>query len=249
MRSLTGLAALRIRVFHDWPYLYAGDLGYERGYLAVYRDNPRAIVAAAFDGDRLVGAATGLPMVDADPEFRAAFEGTDHNPEQIFYCAEVGAAARLPGAGGGPPLFRPARAARARFGPAFCRVLQCETARGPPRTAPWLPPAGWVLAQNAVMRRCRAWWPNSHGAILAMRRTPRNPCKSGCARYETCRCRLPAGFSDRLECVYRKAGRLGCNGCGHRGGTVGVSPNMGRWSWPVWAGPRLPPIWTPRCKR
>jgi len=85
---IDGLAALRIRVFRDWPYLYEGDLGYERGYLAVYRDNPRAIVAAAYDGDRLVGAATGLPMVDADPEFRAAFDNTDHDPEQVFYCAE-----------------------------------------------------------------------------------------------------------------------------------------------------------------
>lgn len=85
---IDGLADLRIRVFRDWPYLYDGDLDYERGYLAVYRDNPRAIVAAAYDGDRLVGAATGLPMVDADAEFRAAFEGTDYAPEQVFYCAE-----------------------------------------------------------------------------------------------------------------------------------------------------------------
>ena len=85
---IDGLADLRIRVFRDWPYLYDGDLTYERGYLAVYRDNPRAIVAAAFDGDRLVGAATGLPMVDADPEFRAAFDNTGHDPEQVFYCAE-----------------------------------------------------------------------------------------------------------------------------------------------------------------
>ena len=45
VRSLTGaditphlddVARLRIGVFHDWPYLYAGDTGYEREYLAAY---------------------------------------------------------------------------------------------------------------------------------------------------------------------------------------------------------------------
>jgi len=126
---IDGLAALRIRVFHDWPYLYAGDLGYERGYLAVYRDNPRAIVAAAFDGDRLVGAATGLPMVDADPEFRAAFEGTDHNPEQIFYCAESVLLPDYRGQGAGHRFFdlreQHARALGLRFA-AFCSVKRPE---------------------------------------------------------------------------------------------------------------------------
>jgi len=85
---IDGLAALRIRVFRDWPYLYDGDAAYERAYLASYRDTPDAIVVTAHDGDRLVGAATGLPMPDADAEFRAAFDGTDHDPAQIFYCAE-----------------------------------------------------------------------------------------------------------------------------------------------------------------
>ena len=31
------LARLRISVFRDWPYLYDGDLAYERAYLAPYR--------------------------------------------------------------------------------------------------------------------------------------------------------------------------------------------------------------------
>ncbi|MCC5963231.1 MAG: GNAT family N-acetyltransferase [Rhodobacteraceae bacterium] len=83
---IAGLAALRIAVFRDWPYLYDGDLAYEQDYLRVYRDNPRAIVAAAFDGDRLVGAATGLPLADADAEFQTAFAA--RNIADIFYCAE-----------------------------------------------------------------------------------------------------------------------------------------------------------------
>lgn len=85
---LDDLAALRIAVFRDWPYLYDGDPEYERDYLTAYRDNPSAIVAAAFDGDRLVGAATGTPMTDHADDFAAAFGGTGYDLSEIFYCAE-----------------------------------------------------------------------------------------------------------------------------------------------------------------
>ena len=86
--ALDRVAELRIRVFRDWPYLYDGDLAYERRYLEPYRDNPRAVVAGAFDGDRLVGAATGMPMEDHADAFAGAFEGTGLDLSDIFYCAE-----------------------------------------------------------------------------------------------------------------------------------------------------------------
>jgi GNAT superfamily N-acetyltransferase len=86
--ALDDVARLRIAVFRDWPYLYDGDLEYERGYLRPYRDNPRAIVVGAFDGARLVGAATGTPMEDHADEFAAAFEPTGIALSDIFYCAE-----------------------------------------------------------------------------------------------------------------------------------------------------------------
>jgi GNAT superfamily N-acetyltransferase len=82
---LEDLARLRIRVFRDWPYLYEGDLAYERRYLAPYA-RPRAVVAGAFDGATLVGAATGTPMEDHADAFAAAFAGRDLT--EIFYCAE-----------------------------------------------------------------------------------------------------------------------------------------------------------------
>ena len=86
--SLDDLAALRIAVFRDWPYLYDGDPEYERRYLADYRDNPGAVLVGAYAGDRLVGAATGAPMEDHAGEFGAAFAGTDHAVTKLFYCAE-----------------------------------------------------------------------------------------------------------------------------------------------------------------
>lgn len=84
---LDDLARLRIAVFRDWPYLYDGDLDYERRYLELYT-NPRAIVVGAFDGTDMVGAATGMPLTDHDDDFGAALDGLDVALPNIFYCAE-----------------------------------------------------------------------------------------------------------------------------------------------------------------
>ena len=86
--ALDDVARLRIAVFRDWPYLYDGDAAYERRYLESYRSSPGAIVVGAFDGETLIGAATGTPMTDHADDFAAAFEGTDLDLSTIFYCAE-----------------------------------------------------------------------------------------------------------------------------------------------------------------
>ena len=66
---LDDLARLRIAVFRDWPYLYDGDLAYERSYLSLYT-NPRAIVVGAFDGEDMVGWSKSL--VHLQPHSRQA---------------------------------------------------------------------------------------------------------------------------------------------------------------------------------
>lgn len=97
IRPLTGeplgamvddLARLRIAVFRDWPYLYTGNLDAERRYLEGYADTPSAIVVGAFDGPRLVGAATGRRLADDAAEVSASLAGTPYQPAETFYCAE-----------------------------------------------------------------------------------------------------------------------------------------------------------------
>jgi GNAT superfamily N-acetyltransferase len=87
-RHLEDVARLRMTVFRDWPYLYEGSFDYEHRYLQSYRDSAGAILVGAFDGDRLVGAATGTPMEDHADDFGRAFDGTGLALKEIFYCAE-----------------------------------------------------------------------------------------------------------------------------------------------------------------
>lgn len=127
--ALEDVARLRIAVFRDWPYLYDGNLVYERRYLAAYRDSPGAIVVGAFDGERLVGAATGTAMEDHADEFAAALVGTGLPLEKIFYCAESVLLPEYRGRGIGHRFFdfREDHArALGRSHAAFCSVLRPE---------------------------------------------------------------------------------------------------------------------------
>ncbi len=125
--ALDDVARLRIAVFRDWPYLYDGDLEYERSYLAAYRDSPGAIVVGAFEGAQLVGAATGTPMADHAAEFAAPFAGVDVPLSDIFYCAESVLLPAYRGRGIGHAFFD-AREAHARglgaTHSAFCAVVR-----------------------------------------------------------------------------------------------------------------------------
>lgn len=86
--AMDDVARLRITVFRAFPYLYDGSIEYERQYLETYRTSPGAVLVGAFDGARLVGAATGTPMEDHAEDFAKAFAGQDVDHARLFYCAE-----------------------------------------------------------------------------------------------------------------------------------------------------------------
>ena len=72
---LDEVARLRIAVFRDWPYLYDGDEGYEREYLAAYARSPNSVVVLARDGDTAIGASTGIPLAEDGADFAAEWDG------------------------------------------------------------------------------------------------------------------------------------------------------------------------------
>ncbi len=131
---LDDVAHLRISVFRDWPYLYDGDLEYERNYLRAYQ-SPGAIIVAAMDGEQVVGAATGAPMRDHAADFANAFRGRPEALDEIFYCAESVLLPAYRGKGVGHAFFDEreahARASGYRYS-AFCSVIRPENHPGFP---------------------------------------------------------------------------------------------------------------------
>ena len=136
-QALDDLARLRISVFREWPYLYDGDLEYERRYLRSYT-HPTAIVVAAQDQGRIVGAATGMALTAADADFAHAFATRPEPLDQIFYCAESVLDPAYRGHGLGHGFFdhreAHARALGFRYA-AFCGVLRPDDHPARPKGA------------------------------------------------------------------------------------------------------------------
>ncbi len=126
---LDDVARLRITVFHAFPYLYDGDFEYERSYLQTYRDSENAVLVGAFDGDKLVGAATGAPMIEHASDFAQAFEKTGLDLESIFYCAESVLLPEYRGLGIGHQFFDQREAHGRKLGKSyscFCSVMRAD---------------------------------------------------------------------------------------------------------------------------
>lgn len=82
------LADLRMTVFREWPYLYDGDIDYERRYLQYYVDSPRAFALLVFDGDRPIGATTAMPLADEAEAMKEPFRAAGFDINRIYYNAE-----------------------------------------------------------------------------------------------------------------------------------------------------------------
>lgn len=134
---LPAVAELRMRVFRDFPYLYDGDLDYERRYLAAYARSARSVFVLALDGGRVVGASTGLPLVDDAAAFQAPFQAAGIPVESVFYFGESVLLPDYRGQGLGHRFFDEREAHAAGFGDyamtAFAAVDRApEDKRRPP---------------------------------------------------------------------------------------------------------------------
>jgi len=125
-RYLGDLARLRIAVFRDYPYLYDGSLDYEHDYLRTYASVPGSVVVLALDGERVVGAATGLPLISETPEVQGPFLALGYDPAQVFYFGESVLLSQYRGHGVGVRFFLEREAHARAVGPfqwtCFCAV-------------------------------------------------------------------------------------------------------------------------------
>ncbi|WP_284124780.1 GNAT family N-acetyltransferase [Parerythrobacter aestuarii] len=127
--ALAALAELRIAVFAEWPYLYEGDLEYERDYVREFAAEPGSVLVAAMRGGRMVGAATASPMLGQKREFRAPFEALGYDTSRLFYFGESVLLSSYRGQGIGHGFFTEREAAAREAGAAhatFCAVVRPE---------------------------------------------------------------------------------------------------------------------------
>ncbi|MEQ8702843.1 MAG: GNAT family N-acetyltransferase [Phaeodactylibacter sp.] len=82
------LARLRIEVFREYPYLYDGDLAYEVAYVDTFLQARQNFMAVVKDGDAVVGASTGLPLVEETDNIKAPFLEAGWDITKIFYFGE-----------------------------------------------------------------------------------------------------------------------------------------------------------------
>lgn len=141
------LANLRITVFRDFPYLYEGSVDYEMEYLKIYAQAEKALLFAVYDGSKMVGATTCIPLADEAPEVRLPFEKAGLTIDSIFYFGESILLKEYRGLGLGHRFFDEREAHARSFGnfktTCFCAVdrgenhpLQPENYR--PNDAFWL---------------------------------------------------------------------------------------------------------------
>ena len=132
---LDELAALRIEVFRDFPYLYDGDLAYERSYLDRYAQSDRSVFVLALEYNRLIGAATALPLLEADTAFQAPFRELGAELSTIFYFGESVLLPDYRGQGIGHRFFDLREQYAADFGfrhTVFCAVQRPDDHRARP---------------------------------------------------------------------------------------------------------------------
>jgi GNAT superfamily N-acetyltransferase len=133
---LPDLARLRIAVFRDWPYLYEGDVAYERRYLRAHADAPGAAVAVCRDGDRVVGAATCEPMTQGHAPVRAVFQAAGLDPSLFCYFGESVLLAPYRGRGAGVRSFAEREAHARALGLSFAAFCGVERDPADPRRPP-----------------------------------------------------------------------------------------------------------------
>ncbi|MFZ4634390.1 MAG: GNAT family N-acetyltransferase [Saprospiraceae bacterium] len=157
------LAALRIAVFRDFPYLYEGSLAYERAYLGTYARSDRSMLFAVYDADRMVGATTCIPLAEETDDVQEAFVRANMEVSKIFYFGESVLLPPYRGQGLGHRFFDEREAHVQRLG-TYDTTCFCAVDR--PGDHPMRPPgykpldafwAGRGYQQDAKLRSTFSW--------------------------------------------------------------------------------------------
>jgi GNAT superfamily N-acetyltransferase len=161
---LPALAALRIKIFRDFPYLYDGDPAYEQTYLQTYLQAPRAAIILARSGETIIGASTCLPLADETPNIQKPFVEASADLTSIFYFGESVLDHAYRGRGIGVRFFEAREAHAKSFGHDYDLTTFCAVNRPPdhPLRPPGYTPLDSFWTARGYTRRgdltCKLSW-------------------------------------------------------------------------------------------
>jgi GNAT superfamily N-acetyltransferase len=150
---LGAVAALRISVFREYPYLYEGSIAYEHEYLASYASSPASLVVLALDGSRAVGASTALPLAQHSDEVVPPLVRAGFTPDAVYYFGESVLEPAYRGRGLGARFFEERERRARELG--FAVATFCAVDRPPdhPRRPPDYQPPGALWRRHGFVRR------------------------------------------------------------------------------------------------
>jgi GNAT superfamily N-acetyltransferase len=76
-------------VYAEYPYLYDGNADEYNYYIETYGSKPDSIVALAYDGDQVVGLATGVPLAETRTHYQIPFHELGLNVDSYYYLGEL----------------------------------------------------------------------------------------------------------------------------------------------------------------
>lgn len=127
------LGRYRIEIFREFPYLYAGDMDYERNYLSRYVRSNESFLLLGQDAAGIACACTGIPLEHEMDEFKAPFIRHGSPVANKFYLGEIMIRNDLRGQGLGTRVMNLALNTIARAGK-YQDVVLCTVMR--PRNHP-----------------------------------------------------------------------------------------------------------------
>lgn len=87
---LGDIIRLRLDVFGEYPYLYEGTAEEEFEYIEeTYIKIPESVVCLVFDNERVIGAATGVPLNKTRTKVHLPLVKAGYNINDIFFLGEL----------------------------------------------------------------------------------------------------------------------------------------------------------------
>lgn len=94
------------KMYREYPYFYNGDNEGYQSYLESYAQSKDAIISLAFEGEKAVGIAAGIPMSKTRNLYQQTLLEHGYNLHTLFYLGEFGLKAEYQGQGIEETLYR-----------------------------------------------------------------------------------------------------------------------------------------------